>query len=743
MMKNKPLFALPLFLLVLLAALPASAAAPSIAETVDKFAFCWFCPIFTGIFEGASAAAAAAYAKARSGAETMLWIGWALWLAVHVGKNVGSVAPISPAEFFQAITIRTFIVFLMYALIKADSQEVFDLILTPVLTAAVDIGTGLLGSGGACTTSVVSGMSEISGSGALPAETGNALYCLLEEINDKLAQAIGYGFLMVLISFLDLKLWVIPDIPMLIAGIIIIYSFFRMIMSVPFQFVDGIVRLGMVMILFPFFIVTWAFPWSRSFAKAGWSMLLNSAMLLICMCLLIGMIIHMVEASINPTAPIGAAMETAKINNSPAELIEIFDLQSPSVFQLFVVAWIGRLTVEAVPAFADHFAQTGTASMSSMPKVGQALGGFQRNLRHAASDAAYNLRSGKRLTFGAQGFKWRKSKDSLGYQQAERMNRRVTAGAFHKALNIDPALKAPDYMNKRNRLRNEGESISKKGEHRKDGLIGFDIKDKNGNITGTALMDTNGYNVGRINMKDGKKTDAIFLATNGTINGREFYDGDGAVTSKLSISANQVETKVYGSNGAMTDHLIQDKNRNPVMHETYYESGTTRSRFKATEGGMEMTKYDAEGNRLKDSIIDADGPEELARNVGEYQEYIRENAGRMQFHEHGNDLADLVKFNEDLALEASKEKEQQAKDETREKWKEFWRSDEGASVNDTSYETVTRTDQFGNTVQITRNKNEIEVSRRTIKVGEPEYRDVDGDGDLDRIDPNEQDSIWE
>lgn len=94
----------------------------------------------------------------------------------------------------------------------------------------------------------------------------------------------------------------LPDIPVWLASWFIIAAFFLLSAVFPFFLVDSFFRIGIVLLLLPFFIVTAAFPSTRSYTKRAFDMLISSLINFFMISLILVLLIQMFYALMGPNA---------------------------------------------------------------------------------------------------------------------------------------------------------------------------------------------------------------------------------------------------------------------------------------------------------------------------------------------------------------------------------------------------------------------------------------------------------
>ncbi len=279
---------------------------------------CWFCPLFDVTFDIVNDLATNFYEQMRTiflsalmvgGVAWLCWIVLQFFLVVH-GANVG--------EFMTTLLKAFFRLMFGAALLWAPSYEVFDFILSPVVSFASGLSTELMGTAGFITPTVTT-VTDIYDNGcadttvstqqnqmnlcsttdpndsrfvsngqpkALSSTVYDGLSCVIKtaSLNFVLGLAIGATFLVHSLTAGPLGL---PHLGMLLIALLQIIGYLILFIVVPFKFIDILVRLGFVAILLPLYILLAVFPATIGYTKKAWDLLISCLFSLIVLSILI------------------------------------------------------------------------------------------------------------------------------------------------------------------------------------------------------------------------------------------------------------------------------------------------------------------------------------------------------------------------------------------------------------------------------------------------------------------------
>lgn len=244
---------------------------------------CIFCPLFEVLYNASEAMATVSYKTLAEAFKILLAIGLALYLAFITLKQVSAFTKQdAPKYISEALTI-SFKVLLAW-LILSNGEELYRLVLQPLLSAGLEFGSSFLVHQeiGTATVDVKSCVSDKG----LPAAEGVVFYsrelytkidCFLKAVAQEIAtsQAIGSSLMCVATHGAAGALsW--PDWDMMISGFLMWLFSWVICLAFGFYLIDCVIRLGIVGAIMPFLIASWPFKVTQKYSTEGWKMFLNT-----------------------------------------------------------------------------------------------------------------------------------------------------------------------------------------------------------------------------------------------------------------------------------------------------------------------------------------------------------------------------------------------------------------------------------------------------------------------------------
>ena len=623
-MRTKKIFSVILTIAVAILICASSSAfageSKSIPEISAEYRICWFCPLFEKIYTSAGEYAMTGYNAVAEGCRALIAIGLGLWFAFESLKALSQVSAFQPGAFWKKVTGRMFAGVLAIAILSSNAIDVYGYLISPIILAAVGFGSALLPSiGGGQICVPASSTPTYDPNNALPIEAREALGCMMQNMNDAVADAMGWGVALIINSSGQGFLGVLPDIGMLISGIIIAFMFFLLLMVMPIYMVDSVIRLGIVGALLPVFVVAWVFPLTKHFSKAGFTMLINSMVQLITMCLFVGLISAMVGGILYGLDAVNA--QDAANDNDVVALYEALSTESMLIFQLGAVALMGFFLISKAPVIGSHFSEmSGAPGLNIAPAVSGAIAQATNAMsggRLAKMTPAYAaLAIGQKLTTGGGLGGVKQSAERLGQKRKqfltksgreqlleERRNRKIEEKNGKRKQSLDQArlnkrtggivglardnIRGVSRQVKENFLLKGNEKVASNLTKEFDyGITGHAIQNSHDKTIGWILEDQDGFLNGRVDVDaNGNKIKETFVDSQKHVfNVREYHENGGGVSlstdinedgrmtsNSFDINGNNIEQAVYDGQGALSSRASFGEN-GALMHFEQFEN---------------------------------------------------------------------------------------------------------------------------------------------------------------------------
>ena len=277
--------------------------------------YCWFCPIFTALFEATNQLATHVANQLKDITLATLGVGILFFIAFRVGATVTKLQEVDLMQFMGELFKHLGRAIVAAAIIFGTVQ-IFGLIITPLLSYALNLGiefmnaSTLTGSSqvNSLFKSAVSSMagqaSDVcaafknvagsdSGGKAFSYELLYSMKCMLATMSANLILGMVVGLCVVGMGLVSS--WFLPDPPMILSGGIIFGAFFMIYLSVPFRLMENLVRLAFIAALMPFWVILWVFPATVQYTKNAWNMFLATCVSFIAFGVVFALIMQLLQ----------------------------------------------------------------------------------------------------------------------------------------------------------------------------------------------------------------------------------------------------------------------------------------------------------------------------------------------------------------------------------------------------------------------------------------------------------------
>lgn len=246
---------------------------------------CILCPLFVILFNTAQTMSIASYNALAAGFKNLLLIGFALYVAFVTLKQVSSFTKQDGPKYISDLLTMSFKILLAY-LVLTHVQELYRLILEPLLNAAMEFGGSFLfrsadsnssSSFMACASATQLGDGVTIAKGYYSAGLFAKVDCFVRSVQQELAVATSIGSSLMCVAQNEASHWFgLPDLTMLFSGLIIWCFSWLVCLAFGFYLIDAVVRLGVVGGLMPFLIAAWPFKLTSQYTSTGWKMFMNT-----------------------------------------------------------------------------------------------------------------------------------------------------------------------------------------------------------------------------------------------------------------------------------------------------------------------------------------------------------------------------------------------------------------------------------------------------------------------------------
>lgn len=251
---------------------------------------CWQGSVLDKIYEVIGINIMSQYANLSKGSMNIMMMGFAIWLALRLLKFVSSVTETSPAEIWNEILKKAFICFIcgFFASSPATLLYLINYILFPIYGAFLEFGSKILALSQDEVTSVqvfndeinfvmkakncMIDNSELQSAQAsikegFPSSYQQTMNCMICTLVDKLR--VGRRMAVVAMNMGGILPWII--------GALVWSMFYVVGFGFVFYLVDSIFRMGMIILMLPIFVLSYAFGPTKKWAGIGFANIMHSA----------------------------------------------------------------------------------------------------------------------------------------------------------------------------------------------------------------------------------------------------------------------------------------------------------------------------------------------------------------------------------------------------------------------------------------------------------------------------------
>lgn len=303
---------------------------------------CWPCTAYRVVWDAIGNGVDALFPRISKLALNTLGVALLFWTAFTVGKLVATVKEPNIKEFttnFFKVLFKAFIVSVI--LVTPESTlAIIDLIVTPIITSFTSLSRAVLFAEPTIAKHFAAPSSFADISKDYPIFTsylGNQIQDIIYRIYIAFNSGIALGARM-LIS-IDFVSW--------ITGLFIMIVFFYMMLLFPLLFLESFFMLGAVIILFPFFLVAWIFPSTKSYANSSWGILFSAVFQILMTCVYIGILVSVIKTY-------SSSFSLSKQLTDPALLLGLKNMSNNGIAFFALIYCMFKLSND-IPNITDFF----------------------------------------------------------------------------------------------------------------------------------------------------------------------------------------------------------------------------------------------------------------------------------------------------------------------------------------------------------------------------------------------------
>ena len=225
----------------------------------EAYETCLFCNLFKVAFNTCSELAKKSFEVFAGPVANVVAIGMALWIAFTLLGFLSSLKVQEPKRFLRELLNQSFVVMIVYILLKSDSSTFMATFLEPIFNTGFKFARLTISGDFACPETDY-GIIE---NGGLPASMGNSIICTIKTIQDKLTNILVIGDTSICVAFFVKNFFIFPHLGYLFAGLGLWVGGLAMLFIFPFMMLDAVLHMGVSCALLPAAIGAYAFNLTR------------------------------------------------------------------------------------------------------------------------------------------------------------------------------------------------------------------------------------------------------------------------------------------------------------------------------------------------------------------------------------------------------------------------------------------------------------------------------------------------
>ena len=280
--------------------------------------FCWFCPMFEGLFDAMNNLATAISVKMADVFLMIMGVGLLFSIAFKVAKMVTSLQGADLMQFLTDMFKHLGRAIIATALL-VSSLSIFTYLVSPVLTMSMSLSSVIMDEGGgrgavikaSQATGIKAGsicddladQLKVSTSvedqkKAFTPEVKASFICALRTMSAGLIFGVILGVVIYSLAFTKMIWNVLPNIQYALLGLIIVIGHLAILITFPFKLIDSMIRMAFVTALMPLWIILWVFPATVGYTKKAWDLFLSSCLIFVCLSVVITLVMTIMQYAI-------------------------------------------------------------------------------------------------------------------------------------------------------------------------------------------------------------------------------------------------------------------------------------------------------------------------------------------------------------------------------------------------------------------------------------------------------------
>ena len=249
---------------------------------------CIFCDMFKSIFNAASTIAKAANEGLATPTRTLVGIGFLIWLAIFVLRNVSSFGATKMSDLLKGLLVQGFRVTVVMLILGGAIYQVMDLTVSPILQTGLSFARTVVADGQSTCSADAEYLQGVVGydankgfektsEGGLSKQLGISYLCSIKKLEDSVSKLVSYGQHSNCLAFKDFPmLGFIPHMGFLTTGVFLYIVGAVLLIVFPWFLIDCLLQICIVVALLPCAIGAYAFKITEKYLKHLWSFFMNS-----------------------------------------------------------------------------------------------------------------------------------------------------------------------------------------------------------------------------------------------------------------------------------------------------------------------------------------------------------------------------------------------------------------------------------------------------------------------------------
>ncbi|MBO7244318.1 MAG: hypothetical protein J6V53_03440 [Alphaproteobacteria bacterium] len=279
----------------------------SLAESAGQ---CWACTVFVVTWNAIGEAFEKTYALSAQSARLLLAIALLFWLTLTIGKMVIQIKQPNLKDYIPKIAGTLFKAACVGVVLSSPAflVQIINIFMEPILTGTVYIARLVLPNDLDMESTLFAILRFLSTPasilGGFLEESIDNHPVFTKQIGETLRDVIYNLFEVFKGGFLLGGRMMFQVDPMAVAsGGLILCTFFYFMFYFPLLLLEGFAALGVILILFPVFMVGWVFPSTKGYMSEAIKVIFQSVAQILITCIYIGIILAIIDANEGMLAP--------------------------------------------------------------------------------------------------------------------------------------------------------------------------------------------------------------------------------------------------------------------------------------------------------------------------------------------------------------------------------------------------------------------------------------------------------